>query len=273
VTLTLEHEGRQEAHDVRLAPADAPGTPITRLIVATKAHQTLEALQPCRPFVAPGSLLLLLQNGLGSQQAAATLFTDSQVFCGVSTEGAYRRGPWHVVHAGRGRTVVGSLRAEDTPDDLVGELGNIPLALFPTSDIHTALWEKLAINAVINPLTALLRCRNGELLTLPAAVERLPRVEAEVARVLEIAGHPALARALHARVRQVIDGTRDNYSSMYQDVAAGRRTEIDFITGYLLDIGARHGLSLPEHHQLFEAISVDGSDLRQHGNSPIIPAE
>ncbi|KAF1024442.1 MAG: 2-dehydropantoate 2-reductase [Pseudomonas sp.] len=116
-----------------------------------------------------------------------------------------------------------------------------------STDILTRLWRKLALNCAINPLTVLHACRNGELQAHQCEVATLC---AELTDLLQCCGQPAAANDLHSEVERVIHATAANYSSMYQDVAAGRRTEIRYLLGYACQAAARHQLNLPHLQQL-----------------------
>ena len=101
------------------------------------------------------------------------------------------------------------------------------------SDINERLVEKVAINACINPLTAVHRVKNGALLIDPYQREA-DQIIAEVADILTELGHPELAARLVQTVQTVMADTAENTSSMLSDVMAGRRTEVDSIVGWLL---------------------------------------
>jgi 2-dehydropantoate 2-reductase len=158
-----------------------------------------------------------------------------------STEGAFREGDFRVVYAGRGHTWLGVQGERRTPewlDDL--QAADIPHQW--THNILAKLWRKLALNCAINPLTVLHDCRNGDLRDWPHEVAGLC---AELAELLRQAGQPEAAEDLHAEVLRVIDGTAANYSSMYQDVAQGRRTEIAYLLGHACAQAERLQLRLP----------------------------
>ena len=120
----------------------------------------------------------------------------------------------------------------------------------PREDIEAVLWEKLVINAGINPLTALLRVLNGALLQLPEAWEVAVAAAQEVQAVaratgLSLSGDPA------SRLRQVCTDTAANRSSMLQDILAGRPTEIEALNAQVSSrgraLGAAHSGQRPAH--------------------------
>jgi 2-dehydropantoate 2-reductase len=90
-------------------------------------------------------------------------------------------------------------------------------------------------------------CRNGGLLEHASEVATLC---AELTELLGRCGQPAAAQELHAEVLRVIQATAANYSSMYQDVLHGRRTEISYLLGYACAAAARHGSPAPHLQHL-----------------------
>ncbi|WP_245962016.1 putative 2-dehydropantoate 2-reductase [Stutzerimonas urumqiensis] len=209
------------------AETAAADTPIQRLVVACKAYDAEAAVASIAHRLAPGADLLLLQNGIGSQQAIAERWPLAHCIFVSSTEGAYLRGDHQVVHAGRGHNWLGTPASEAEPAWCTA-LSTSAIPATWTGDILDRLWRKLALNCAINPLTVLHDCRNGLLRNHEGEVNALC---AELADLLAATGHPAAAFGLRDDVWRVIDATANNYSSMYQDVARRRRTEIAFLLG------------------------------------------
>ncbi|WP_416886248.1 ketopantoate reductase family protein [Marinospirillum sp.] len=229
---------------------------IERLIIATKAGQVVSALSPWCQHLSADAHILMLQNGLGSQAQVADLLLPTQTLLAASvTEGAYKEGAACVVHAARGETLLGRWSGPDQQAEAtwVSRLTIAGLQAQAVEAIRPVLWHKLAVNAVINPLTALHRVPNGAL----ASREFQPQVQAlcsELQQVFKRLGIPEPEGGLQGRVEQVIYSTAQNYSSMYQDLQAGRTTEIDFITGSLLKAAKPLKLSLVQHQQLYEQV-------------------
>jgi 2-dehydropantoate 2-reductase len=238
--LTLVEDGQANLHPIA-AETPSHGAPIRRLLVACKAYDAEEATAALAPRLAPGAEIILLQNGLGSQEAVAARLPRARCVFASSTEGAFREGDFRVVYAGRGHTWLGVQGERRTPEWLEDlQAADIPHQW--THDILAKLWRKLALNCAINPLTVLHDCRNGGLRDWPQEVAGLC---AELAELLRQAGQPEAAEDLHAEVLRVIDGTAANYSSMYQDVAQGRRTEIAYLLGHACAQAERLQLRLP----------------------------
>jgi 2-dehydropantoate 2-reductase len=243
--LTLVEQGIASTYTVIGETPDNP-EPIHRLLVACKAYDAQGAVAQLQHRLAPHAELVLLQNGLGSQEAVAAQLPRARCIVASSTEGAFRDGDWRVVFAGHGYTWLGDA-SHPTPPLWLDDLHAAGIPHDWSTDILTRLWRKLALNCAINPLTVLYQCRNGELQAHQCEVATLC---AELAELLECCGQLAAALNLQHEVERVIQATAANYSSMYQDVAAGRRTEISYLLGYACQAAGRHRLNLPHLQQL-----------------------
>ncbi len=243
--LTLVEHGVAHTYAVAGETSDSP-EPIHRLLVACKAYDAQNAVAQLHHRLVPDAELILLQNGLGSQDAVAAQLPLARCIFASSTEGAFRDGDWRVVFAGHGHTWLGDA-AHPTPPVWLDDLHAAGIPHQWSADILTRLWRKLALNCAINPLTVLYNCRNGELQAHQCEVATLC---AELSELLECCGQPAAAEGLQQDVERVIHATAANYSSMYQDVANARRTEISYLLGYACQAAARHHLKLPHLQQL-----------------------
>lgn len=238
---------------------------INTVLVFTKSDDTLPALLSLQPYLTPSAMIVLFQNGIGSHLAVAEAFPDCVVFAAVTTEGANRRDPLSVVHAGRGITRVGALfpervRAADLADCLALLKGS-DLKIEPVVDIRKSLWTKLAINCAINPFTAILSCPNGEITESYLFRSLWPTLKAELVELLGLAGYPVPANELEASVMDVVQRTAHNRSSMLQDSLAGRRTEIDAINGFAWRTLAEKGRPHAANLQLWQMVKELNLDL------------
>lgn len=245
---------------IRMAAQSAgdPGLEIQRLLVAVKAQDTLSALRGLGPRLKPDTPVLLVQNGMGVVEEIAKLWPSLRLQVCSTTHGAYRRSSFQVVHAGSGEAWIGVPPGLDAGRawDVVAELSGVGLDIKKDDDINTRMWDKLAINCVINPATALLQCRNGDLLTSPAGLDLLARISEEAALVMTAAGLPRRGRDILDRACRVAEATAANYSSMCQDLGRGVATEIDYMNGYLLRRGEAARLALPCNQTLVNLVKL-----------------
>lgn len=225
------------------------------ILVTTKAPDTIDALAPLVRGDGHGQIVLLLQNGMGVSEQVRARWPALRLWNGVTTAGVWRSAPFQLHCVAEGETRAG--RWDDVGDAAL-DARVIALAdagiLDIVDDIRPVLWRKLAVNAVINALTAIHACRNGELLEIPAARAQLPLLAAEVEAVAAAEGirfdTPVLAMA-----ESVIRATAENLSSMNRDVAAGRRTEIEYINGYVVACAGRHGIAVPANESVCRAVA------------------
>jgi 2-dehydropantoate 2-reductase len=255
--LTFEQAGHCQRLALPAQPLDEPA-PIHRLLLASKAYDAAAAARALGPRLAPGAEVILLQNGLGSQDAVAALLPQARCIFASSTEGAFRRRDFHVVFAGSGHTWLGTV-PPTLPPDWLDELALAGIPASWSDDILARLWRKLALNCAINPLTVLHGCRNGGLQAHPEEVAALCH---ELATLLLACGQPQAAADLQEEVERVIAATAANYSSMYQDVAAGRRTEFAYLLGHACREAQRRGLELPRLEELARRLRTH---LAAHG--------
>lgn len=236
-----------------LKPEQAP----TLSLVTTKAGDTLNALLPTLPAWPHSCPVVLFQNGLGSQQQVADHFPERPILAATTTDGANRPEPDRLVHAGRGETWVGPMTANAGAllEEVVTTLSQSGFAVQGTPDILPRLWQKLIVNAGINPFTALLDCPNGAILDAPFYQQWIAPLCGEISALLPAAGQPAQsAQELQARIETVAQATAANTSSMRADVLAGRPTEIEFINGYLARLGQQLGIDTPVNRMLTERV-------------------
>lgn len=228
------------------------------LLVTLKAWQVSDAVKGLVSSLSPATPVLLLHNGMGTVEELKSL--PNPLLMGTTTHAARRDGNV-IIHVASGITHIGPARAQDGEFSYLAD--TLQMALPDVAwhnTIRPALWRKLAVNCVINPLTALRNCKNGDLRDVPEEIEKIAR---EVAAVIEREGHHISADELIAYVHQVIESTAENISSMLQDVRAMRHTECDYITGYLLRRARAHGIAVPENARLFDLIKRKESEYER----------
>ena len=211
------------------------------VIVLVKAGDTAAAAATAARMRPLG--VLSLQNGLTGELLRAHCGAE-RVDQGITTEGAYRERDDHgerVYPSGAGETLVPP--GFEAVAELLVRAG---LRARVEPDIAPARLAKLLVNVAINPLAALFRVPNGALLDPPHRV-LLDTLVREALPVLHAHGLELDEDAALARVHAVARATAANRASMLQDLLAGRRTEIDAITGALLRMAARTGTELPTH--------------------------
>jgi 2-dehydropantoate 2-reductase len=234
------------------APEEAPAA--DWVIVLVKAGDTLEAVQVATTLQPQG--ILSLQNGL-VETLLQTAGGDRLIGQGITTEGAFRERDGDGDGDGDGERIVPA-GAGDTllPPGFEPVAALLVRAGFRArveAQIAAARLAKLLVNVAINPLAAIHQVPNGQLL-LPPYQDTLVQLVREAWPVLRVAGLALDEQAALDHVRAVAAATASNLASMLQDRMAGRRTEIDALTGTLLALGARQGVEMPTHRALYEQV-------------------
>ena len=234
---------------------------ISRLLVTTKANQALAAFLDVRDSLLADASVVLLHNGMGTYEQLCEHWQPDQVFAGTTTEAAWQDENGRLIYAGHGTTWLGQA-GRSAPPAWFKPWAEADPDVDWSTDIALELWRKLLINCAINPLTAIHRCRNGELLDKDEWRQQAEMVCAELAAVSRARGQAELAETIRNQAFAVMRSTAANQSSMLRDVLQGRATEIDYITGYLCGEAERLRIPCPANQQLLK--QVRQLDSRKH---------
>ncbi|RWA08909.1 hypothetical protein EKO27_g6195 [Xylaria grammica] len=307
----------------------AAGGNIGNLIVATKASDAVPQVDRVRRYLGGNSTVAFVQNGmcklwppLGDVYVGAR-FADGNspnwIAC-VTTHGVTSQGPFKSIHAAPANALVGPVMSGRGSDMGAGYLMRL-IAKAPDLDAQEVsrkqLWvaqlEKLVVNAVINPLTAVLRCKNGEIFiarddAIPDIINKLLSEASETlgalvlssrseglllsesacegtipenltAEFLRATREQLLGRFSFPRLRGlVLDvGVKvgSNTSSMLQDLQAGKPTEVDDFNGWLVDTARLldKGLQLPTHEKLIGLVKAKAKLTRNELCAEILSRE
>lgn len=137
----------------------------------------------------------------------------------------------------------------------VASLQHTDLSVTLEGNIENVLWNKLAVNASINGLTAIMGCRNGAILESDHGLSLVKDLCAEVGLVMEASEIPVPGDLL-TRVLNVVHLNANNFSSMHQDMAYGRATEVDYLNGFVVKKGNQLGVSTPTNRVVYDLIKT-----------------
>lgn len=249
--IRLEAGGLETRHPVRATsdPMDCHGARFALVLVKSwQTRRTAEMLADC---LATEGVALTLQNGLGNLEILQQVIGVERAALGVTTMGATLRGPGLVRSGGIGPTYVGR---HPRLEPFLPVLSQAGFGVEVEEDVESLLWGKLAVNAGINPLTALLRVPNGALLADLDAREVMGEAAREAAAVAGARGIRLPYLDPVAQVEAVAERTASNHSSMLQDVLRGAPTEIDAINGAVTAVGDAAGVPTPVNRTLWRLV-------------------
>ena len=256
---------------------------IGSMVVTTKAQQTASALLPFLPRLSRRSTIVVIQNGVGvldelEQRVFPNPDTRPNIVLGVATHGVFTHDPFVVEHAGLGniRLALVPRSADVLPDvgrllkdpetasagqilRLLMQCTNLSCVSMTYQELFLTQLEKLVVNCVINPLTTVFDCTNGDLVNNASMSVIMNSIISEACAVLHTL--PQVQQASHLRfttgrlrklVVQAAHATSKNVSSMRQDALQRKTLEIDYINGYIVQQGQDHGIAVPMNATLME---------------------
>lgn len=273
--LWVEHpDGRHSHHHPPITDDPATGELFDVALVVVKSRQTPAAAELIAAVLRPDGLAITLQNGLNNCAALRDVLGEARVSLAVTAEGATMLGPGRVRHAGHGPThfgrdaALGSAQLTLLPQ-VVTQFQQAGFECFLVDETDSLVWGKLAVNAAINPLTALLRVPNGFLVQHEALVDLMRRAADEVAAVAAAQGISLPYPDAAERAIEVAHATSYNRSSMLQDVDRGAPTEVEAICGAVARVGRDVGVATPLNIRLCRLVrqmETDGPLLDEPGD-------
>ena len=230
-------------------PQDCKGT--LQALVLVKSWQTTRAAEQLSICLAENGLALTLQNGLGNLEILEEHLGPDRAAIGVTTTGAHLAEPGVVKDGGSGGISIGEHPRIWAMVELLRQAG---FSVEVISDTLGLQWGKAIINAAINPLTALLQVKNGELVARPSLRALMGDTAREAGAVASALGvrlpYPDPVEVVESVARK----TAANTSSMLSDVQRGAPTEIDAINGAIVKAGEAAGVPAPVNRALWQLV-------------------
>jgi len=250
-----------EAHPRCVTDARDAHGPFDAVVLTCKAHQTADVAKSVAPLLASDGVLATLQNGFGNAAKASRFAPPAQVACAITSHGVSVVRPGQLLHAGEGATLVGPGPAglAAAPQRAFSLLDHAKLAPEWHDAMRGPVWRKALVNHAVNPVAAATGRTNGRLLEEPAwsEVRALVAEGYALARCAGVAMPGVRGEAdLLGMARGTLERTAANTNSMLQDVQAGRRTEVEQISGRIVRLGRRLGIALPKSDEAYRAVKA-----------------
>ncbi|MGA7860636.1 MAG: 2-dehydropantoate 2-reductase [Thermoplasmata archaeon] len=257
----LKIEGRTTGTFRIPAVSELPSGLQTDLCLLTvKTHDLESAASVFGRAVTAPIPVAALENGLGVEAtvegalgAAGWPDAGQWIVRGINSVPATFVGPGTIRHAGEGELLLSDYRSGHHADVVAETFRAAGIPARVEQDREREVWRKVLVNAAINPVTADHNIPNGRLLMDPYRSQALQLLD-EALSVAQAEGVRFTDTDAQRELWRVVRATSDNRSSMLQDLDRGRRTEIDSISGAILELGQRRGLSLPATTRIVERI-------------------
>ena len=242
---------------------------IEHCIIATKAYDANAALQSIVPALSLSATVLSLCNGMGMHKTMHQQLQKHsdkiQFLLGITSDGALLHQPFKLSHTGIGHTFIGHYLKQEHTNTFLPPHFYLQHTLL--DNIHSALWQKMLVNCVINPLTLIHQCKNGELFSNTAHTHQIKALCAELSDIINsvIINSAIVNNAVEATInitaealfnasQTVAQQTAKNTSSMLKDGQLGRPLELDYLNGYMVKLAQENGLACPINQQLLRTL-------------------
>jgi 2-dehydropantoate 2-reductase len=246
-------DGEEHAYPIQVLEEASRLERFQYALVLVKSWQTGRVARQLLVHLAQDGLALTLQNGLGNREILSDSLGTERVAQGVTTMGGTLLSPGRVRLGGDGSL---ALEAHPKLEKLAGLLVNAGFQVNIVPEARSLVWGKLVVNSAINPLTAILRVTNGELLDHPSSKGLLGALARETAAVAVLSGITLPFLDPVEAAEGVAERTATNRSSMLQDVLRHAPTEIEAISGAIINLGGSLGLPTPFNECMYQLVKT-----------------
>jgi len=227
------------------------------VLFCVKSYDTEEAAQALATHLGSGAVVLSLQNGVDNAERILAATKIAAVPAVVYVAVAISE-PGRIRHSGRGDLIIGALPFSPYAHDLSAIAATFERATIPcrvSANIEADLWTKMIMNCAYNAISALGRSQYGPIVQNPWARDVMTQVTEEAIAVARAAG-VRLPEGVVEAVLKLAETMSGATSSTAQDIARGRRTEIDSLNGYVVRLGAQLGVASPVNRTLHGLVKL-----------------
>ncbi|MCD7954718.1 MAG: 2-dehydropantoate 2-reductase [Lachnospiraceae bacterium] len=245
--ITIEEKGQEKQYpNAKACLSGEYRAPADLVILFVKSIYTEDALALNSGLFGENTLVMTLQNGAGNDRKIAKYVRPENIIIGTTKHNCVNLGSGKSRHTASGATTIGSNHnAVGNLERVAGTLREAGFEVEVSEDIQRILWSKLFVNLSINTFTAITRTKIGFMVEDKHAWDFARRLVYEAVEVAEADGTYFDRREALESVRKVCIDAADGYSSMYQDVMRGNKTEIDAINGAIVEQAKLYGVAVP----------------------------
>ena len=232
------------------------------ILFCVKSTDTEEAARAIAPHLARDAVVLSLQNGVDNVERMRP-HIDKRLIPAVVYVAAAITAPGCVRHSGRGDLIIGALHQPGGQSDVGAELADvaarfgkagIPVRI--SDNVEGELWAKLVMNCAYNAISALVPLNYGRLIATPEARNIMRDVVEEIQRIAAAKRIRIPGENLVDSVYRLADAMPAATSSTAQDIARGKRTEIDHLNGYIARQGEILGIPTAVNRTLHALVKL-----------------
>lgn len=229
-------------------PCDVEGS-FDLVFVFTKAMQLNQMMQDIQHVLNDQTRVICLLNGLGNIEVIEKYVPSENIFLGVTVWTSGLKGPGVVDAVGVGSIELQQIKEtkDSFNEKLLETLNEAGLNVEYSQNVFESVWNKVALNSVLNTYCTLIDCNIREYGQYPHNRSLTEAVVNEVYAVGKAEGINLNKEKIIKKIEAVFDPSKagEHYPSLYQDMAKGRPTEIDYLNGAIVRLGKKHGIPTP----------------------------
>lgn len=242
------------------------------IIIFTKSTATEEMIKRCLHLVTRETKVLTLQNGIGNIEILSKYIPKKQLFAGTTTYTANLKEPGYVAAYGSGDIEIMHVDGErlDEAKKIVSLFNDSGLRTTLSSNVIKSIWEKTAFNSVLNTLCTL----TSSTVRIVGSYDSIEVIINGVLNEIELVANAELVQFDKQKVKDTINGVFDptmsgnHYSSMYHDIQNGRKTEIEYLNGAIIQKAKKFNIPVQYNTLLFHLIKMlENRNCRVSNNS------
>lgn len=249
--------------DDLVATTSPPSNVQDVVFLTVKSFDTETAAEAALPMIGGCTTAVSMQNGIGNVETLTEIAGRKRTVGGMAIFGAVMPEPGSVdVTVIASETLLGEIDGGITQRtrELARILDGAGIPAMPTENIMLEIWHKALYNIALNPLSALFEVTYGEIADNPQTMPLIREMVGEAFRVAKAAnvdlGMDSPDTYLETLWDRLLPPTRNHRSSMLQDIIRGRRTEIDYINGKIVELGARYGIETPYNDAIVRMVKA-----------------
>ncbi len=236
------------------------------VLLSVKSLDTERTLAEVQSILPRKAVILSLQNGVANIDVAARVVTNP-IYAAVVYVAAGMLGQRTMKHHGRGELLIGNLaqgNAEDSQnlEELcqLFEGAGVPCSIAP--QIKRDMWLKFLVNCSFNAISGIGQIPYGEMVKSPSIVKLIEEITKEFLMIAALEDvNITMSEALAAN-DSIATTMVTQVSSTAQDLARGKMTEIDFLNGYIVELGKRYGIATPYNESVYALVKMMESQLK-----------
>lgn len=242
------------------------------VLFCVKSFDTDAAAARLGPLIDEDTAVVSLQNGVENEEKLARAIGSEHVMGGAAFVFAEIAEPGVIVHTGGPTSITfGELdgRTSERAKRLLACCEQAGFGAELSASIMTVLWAKLAFICAQAGMTAAVRLPIGEIRTVDAAWAAFGRLVAEVCAVAEADGHPVSRAAKERALALAQAAEQGSFSSLHDDLVAGRRLELEALHGFIVRRAAHHGLAVPMSEAVYAILQPWAIRNQKSGDGPL----